>query len=96
MSYFPDYFTKAWAEQADTIWEEVAKRYTESNNLLPGDALAQVVNEKLPNLVRIALEKMFSAKVESGIKKERDKYQNAYQEMADALNKNASGTEEFV
>ena len=96
MSYFPDYFTKAWEEQADTIWEEVAKRYIESNNLLPGDALAQVVNEKLPSLVKTALGKMFSAKVESGIKKERDKYQNAYQEMADALNKNASGTEEFV
>lgn len=96
MSYFPDYFTKAWAERADTIWEEVAKRYTESNNLLPGDALAQVVNEKLPSLVKTALEKMFSAKVESGIKKEREKYQDAYQEMADALNKNISGTEEFV
>jgi len=39
---------------------------------------------------------MFNAKVESGIKQNRDDYATAYAEMAEAVRNNTGGSNEFI
>lgn len=39
---------------------------------------------------------MFNAKVESGIKKERETYADAYKELDNALKEGRAGTNEFI
>ena len=63
---------------------------------MPGDALAKAVDAQLPDMVREAITNMFNAKVESGIKNQRDQYADAYQELIGAVNSNSDASNEFV
>jgi len=96
MSFFPTYFQKVWERHSDEIFKDTAALFVNSNNLVPGDALAEAIDKRLPDLVREAIIDMFNAKVESGIKENRDNYADAYKELAEAVQKNTDSSNEFV
>lgn len=96
MSFFPTYFQKVWERHSDEIFKDTAALFINSNNLVPGDALAEAIDKRLPDLVREAIIDMFNAKVESGIKQNRDNYADAYKELAEAVQKNTDSSNEFV
>lgn len=96
MSWFPTYFQKVWESRADGIFAQAAENFTGGGNVLPGDALAKAVDAQLPDMVREAITNMFNAKVESGIKNQRDQYADAYQELIGAVNSNSDASNEFV
>lgn len=96
MSFFPTYFQKAWEAHSDDIFQEAAKEFLQTDGTISGEVLAEVVEKNLPTLVREAVQAMFGAKVESGIKEGRDNYADAYREMSEALEKNSNGSNEFI
>jgi hypothetical protein len=77
MAFFPTYFENVWKRESNQIYNDACIKFM-NGGLDLAEAAAEAVNEKLPQLVREALQDMFNSKVENGIKKERDIYQNAY------------------
>lgn len=96
MSFFPTYFEKVWERRAPQIFEDAAQKFVDIGTIVPGDALADAVDKQLPELIREAVLDMFNAKVESGIKQNRDDYATAYAEMAEAVRNNTGGSNEFI
>ena len=97
MSFFPTYFQHVWNEHAETIYNEATANFVGADQVTLDTAFADAVNAKLPDLVKEALLIMMEdAKVETGIHKDREKYQQAYAEMADALRKGQAGSNEFI
>jgi hypothetical protein len=96
MSFFPTYFQKVWERHSDEIFNDAAGTFTGSNNLVLGEALAQTVDKRLPDLVREAVLDMFDAKVESGIKENRDSYADAYKELSAAVESGTDSSNEFI
>lgn len=96
MSFFPTYFQKVWERHSDEIFNDAAGTFTGSNNLVLGEALAQTVDKRLPDLVREAVLDMFNAKVESGIKENRDSYADAYKELSAAVESGTDSSNEFI
>lgn len=79
------------SEIIDTIKEDTSGFMFDDDDSAFTAAFDRVLNKHLDEIVEIALEKMFSAKAESGLKKmgkeEFERFSKAYQEIAQALKK---------
>ena len=97
MSFFPTYFKEVWSEQAEAIYNKATANFVGADQTTLDNAFADAVNAELPRLVQEALLNMMTrAKVETGIHKDRDKYEKAYEEMAAALKSGRGGANEFI
>lgn len=82
-SRFDTYFKQVWKEK-NGIAEEIANKLENANPSTDLAVLAkEILDKKMPDIVKEAIRRMFSAKTE--IAKDNSEYQNAYERVLQAL-----------
>ena len=87
ISYFPTYFMKAWKQKEDSIVNSIKYDWANgSKNLSLEEAAEKALNRRLPEVIELGIEMMFSAEPElEGTANPNAK--NAYMQLINAIGK---------
>lgn len=92
-AWFASYLVKAWNESTDKIANDFIKLI---DKVSLQEALQTAMDKNIPYIIDLAIEKMVNADVESGIKKNREKYLDAYKIVTQELHRLKAAGNDYI
>ena len=90
ISFFPTYLRQQLQEEfrdGGRLSSKVIQRFTTNNNVSIEEAVREIMEQELPNIVHSALMRMLSSQNNVETKNIGQEYRNAYQQLYDELNR---------